>query len=248
MSYQSARGNLYAVDEKSSAPRGYSLGMAESYRGMRSRLSARNRDAVIRSVVAPLNRNNSADVLVRYEREFKRLDLNVAANEADRLRAIYVALYELGIKESDGRYYMGADFGPNKSATEKARMLSIDPGITPVVGSETEAGLFQSSWNFSKYNDTAKDLFYDFKRGRRNDNLLTIFSQGAGSPGQSDLKNYGSGIGVEFQQMAKSSPSFAVEYAALTLRNPGTNNYYFTAFYLMEFKTEVLTWLRSLED
>jgi hypothetical protein len=75
----------------------------------------------------------------------------------DRLRNLFVTLYELGVRESDGRYYLGVDNGPNKPIGE----------IDDPTGLTTEAGLFQSSWNYSYQNPLLKQLFKDYRNGKR---------------------------------------------------------------------------------
>lgn len=243
----STSGRIYVAHAKSSVPRGYTLGMAESYRRMRARLIAFPRDRYIAAIIASPDENRLTDALTHYRHIFERLGLDVRRNETDRLRALYLLLYELAVRESDGRYYLGVDAGPNKPTDEAARMNSTNLDDLRKIARETEAGLFQSSWNFARNNELAAALFDDFRGERRTDRLLEIFSEGVGKPRQSDLRNWGVGTGTAFQKLAKEAPNFAVEYAALTLRKPGTRNYYFTLLDLMEFHSGVLSWLRSLE-
>jgi len=74
------------------------------------------------ALVAPPTPGRPADVLLRYQERFAALGLKVNQSEEDRLRALYVTLYELGVRETDGRYFKGADRGPNKTKAERQRL------------------------------------------------------------------------------------------------------------------------------
>lgn len=240
-------GKPLTTDAKSPPREGYTRGMAESYRRMRARLNLPrdNRDAWVAAVVAPASGGN--DVLVRYRDVFQRLGLNVVSDEEDRLRAIYVTLYKLGVRESDGRYYLGVDDGPHKAAEAKRRLESGDRRFAEQIGNETEAGAFQSSWDFVSGNRLAVRLYEAFRSGERRDDLLEIFRVGYGDGPPGENPDLGIGGGAEFQRVAKTKPNFAVECAALTLRRPGVMNYHYTHFAMMDFQRQVLEWLRRLE-
>lgn len=240
-------GERIKAGSKIPAPKGYTLGMGEMYRRLRGRLEGQE-DRFILAMVVPPDKSNPNDCLVRYRKEFEELGLNVARSEADRLRALYLVLYELGVRESFGKYYEGIDRGKYKSPEELARLNSTDPRIRREVAGESEAGLFCSSWNYSNRNPLARELFE--VRNSETDDLLKVFSIEVSQPVSNDenLQNFGTGTGVDFQKLAKRSPSFATEYAALTLRKTGVNNYHFTKYAMMDFKPEVLLWLRSLES
>lgn len=237
----------YHAGEKSPAPDGYTLGIAEVYKRLNKSLSTRNRNQYINAMVAPLNPRMTNDSLVKFKQDFLRIGIDVEKDEKSRLRALFVLLYELGVRESDGRYFLGIDDGRYKSKEAKERLASNDPKVKLTVGSETEAGLFQSSWDFAESNRIAEALFDDFEAGKRTDDLLETFQVGVGQPKSSDLKNWGLGKGALFQEFTKKSPLFAVEYAALTVRKPGASNYHFTHLNMMDFNPDVLRWLISLE-
>jgi hypothetical protein len=67
---------------------------------------------------------------------------------------------------------------------------------------------------FAKYQGTTAGCF------------SAVFSSGV-SCSAADLKNWGSGDGLEFQRLSKECPGFAAEYAAVMLRtNGGSNGHY----------------------
>jgi hypothetical protein len=49
--------------------------------------------------------------------------------------------------------------------------------------------------------------------------FLDVFQEGVRPCGASDLQNFGSGDGAEFQRLSKACPAFAAEFAAVGLRN-----------------------------
>lgn len=241
------KGKPVIAHAKQNPRQGYHLGMAESYRLMLARFSARRPDAYVAEITAPLEGRPSTDALVRYRRQFEGLGLDVVRSPLDRLRAMYVLLFELGVRESDGRYYCGVDLGPNKPGAEKAALASKDPKKAVSIANATEAGLFQSSWNMSSKNKLAASLAQSFNSKRRTDGMLDTFKIGFNQPDWIKHGDLGAGAGRDFQRLAKDHPNFAVEFAALTVRNPGTRWYFFTLYDVMDFNPEVLAWLKSLE-
>jgi hypothetical protein len=235
------------ADAKSPPHAGYTRGIAQSYRLIRARLHATPRDEWVAALVAPPRGSNPGDLFARYGSKFRNLGLNVATNEEDRLRALYLTLYEMGVRESDGEYYLGVDTGSNKDEDARRRLESNDPKDAEQVALETEAGLFQSSWDFVSSNPRAARLFRAFQAGSRRDDLLEVFREGYPAPPPAQNPDLGRGAGVAFQALAKRAPNFALECAALTLRQPGVDDYYFLHYGMMDFRPEVLSWLRTLE-
>ena len=80
-----------------------------------------------------------------------------------------------------------------------------------------EAGLFQMSWNMESCSPHMQTLFDQYS-GSTPLCALGIFAQDV-SCSDEDWECYGSGPGFEYQQQAKHCPQFAVETAAIGLRN-----------------------------
>ena len=78
-----------------------------------------------------------------------------------------------------------------------------------------EAGLFQMSWNAHTASPLIAKLFADYSTAP--DRFLPIFQEGVACSHR-DLANYGDGDGAAFQQLCKTSPTFAAETAAVGLR------------------------------
>lgn len=137
--------------------------------------------------------NAYRDALTYYRAEFHHLGLSNAQPGVHVLRHVFVLLFGLGMRESSGNLFQGA-FG--NSAADTA-----------------EAGLFQTSYNSHHSNHELDRLFHYYK-GKTD--FLDIFSEGvSGGPS----KNHGSGAGQQFQHLTKTCPAFAVEYAAVVVRN-----------------------------
>jgi hypothetical protein len=86
------------------------------------------------------------------------------------------------------------------------------------ISAETaEAGLFQTSFNARGASPLLPKLFADFKakpsRGYRH-----VFEEGVRCK-EANAENFGEGDGRDFQKLSKECPVFAVEFAAIGLRN-----------------------------
>lgn len=82
--------------------------------------------------------------------------------------------------------------------------------------SETaEAGLFQTSYNLRHASPRLAELFLIY--AARTD-FADVFKTGVNCK-EKDWKNWGQGEGGAFQDLTKKCPAFAVEYAAVGLRN-----------------------------
>jgi hypothetical protein len=116
----------------------------------------------------------------------------------DALRHLFVLLYALGMRESSGQYSVGRD-----------------PGNKNPAAWSSEAGLFQVS-----YDSHGKSLLLEklIRQYRGSTDFLDIFKEGV-SPKASDLRSDGNGAANEFQNLNKSCPAFAVEYAGVALRH-----------------------------
>lgn len=117
----------------------------------------------------------------------------------DRLIALYTLGVGLGMRESSGAYCTGRDGSASN-----------------VTASTAEAGLFQTSYNSVGADGELGKLFEKYQKGGQVC-FLDVFKNGVSCKAH-DAINYGSGNGLRFQEMAKSCPAFATQYAMLTLR------------------------------
>ena len=84
-----------------------------------------------------------------------------------------------------------------------------------------ESGLFQTSWNYHVCATDAETLFDEYYHAlerREPQCQLQAFEDGVSCSGD-DWENYGSGTGAQFQELSKVCPAFAVESAAVGIRN-----------------------------
>jgi hypothetical protein len=142
------------------------------------------------------------DGLAWYDPEFRALGMPNDSAGVDTLRHTYALLLDLGVRESSGRYCLG-------------RFLS-DPFNT---ADSAEAGPFQTSFGASTHNAVLPAMFARYQ-GDQGGCLLDVFSESV-SCGPAEAKNWGEGLGAEWQKLTKSCPAFATEYAAVVLRVHG---------------------------
>jgi hypothetical protein len=109
-----------------------------------------------------------------------------------------VLLIGLGMRESSGKYCEGRDRAAGNTR-----------------GELTEAGMFQTSCNALSANPLLGELFERYLATPSG--FVEIFKEGVRCRA-SDLQNFGSGKGREFQRLSKECPAFAAEFAALGLR------------------------------
>jgi hypothetical protein len=119
----------------------------------------------------------------------------------DTLRHLYALMMGHGMRESSGQHCEGRDMSADNVSSDTA-----------------EAGLFQTSYNASNASNPEFDNLMDEYLAGLSPGYLDAFSEGVNCS-SSDWDNYGSGRGEEFQELCKNAPAFAVESAALTLRN-----------------------------
>jgi hypothetical protein len=181
--------------QRGRAPVGYVKGMASAYARMLCKL--KNNDPVAVEVTKPYDNDGTKDALTYYADIFGEADIPANTPE-ERLRQLFVLLMGLGMRESSGRWCEGRDRSANNVTAAKA-----------------EAGLFQTSWNAQSGSNLLPALFQTYA-GRTD--FLTVFKEGVRERDR-DLENFGTGQGYEFQRLSKFCPAFAVEFAAVGLRN-----------------------------
>ena len=181
--------------QRGRAPMGYIKGMAVAYARMCCKL--KNGDAVAVEAAKAYSKNANVDALTHYSDIFSAAGIPGDTPE-DRLRQVFVLMMGLGMRESSGRWCEGRDRSAKNTTGEKA-----------------EAGLFQTSWNARSGSKLMPKLFQDYAG---HTDFLDIFKEGVVARDR-DLENFGTGDGLEFQRLTKNCPDFAVEFAAVGLRN-----------------------------
>lgn len=180
------------------APVGYIKGMAVSFAKVSFDLAAGNAYAF--EMAKAMTDDANKDALKHYEEIFKQAGMDNSKDGPDTLRHLFVLMMGLGMRESSGRYCEGRDRSAKNTAAETA-----------------EAGLFQTSWNARHASPLMPKLFADFK-AKPTPSYLEIFKEGVETKNK-DLDNFGGGDGRAFQQLSKECPFFALEFAAIGLRN-----------------------------
>ena len=139
------------------------------------------------------------DALTWYASLFDDIGMENHTAGVNTLRHLFVLLIGLGMRESSGRHCEGRD----RSASN-------------VTQDTAEAGLFQTSFNASRANELLPQLFQHYLR--HPSGFLEVFKDGVACR-PSDLENFGTGDGREFQRLSKECPAFAAEFAGIGLRH-----------------------------
>jgi Bacterial SH3 domain len=185
-------------DKRGVAPRGYIKGMAVVY--ARVYCKWKGGDPAVAEMAKADTGDRAKDALAWYSQQFAAAGMNNDAAGADTLRHLFVLMLGLGMRESSGRYCEGLDKDAPQNAT----------------AGKAEAGLFQTSYNAKNANPLLPKLFQHYLA--QPSGFVEIFQEGVTCKA-SDIKNYGSGAGKEFQRLSKECPAFAAEFAAVALRN-----------------------------
>jgi hypothetical protein len=188
----------YAWRDRGVAPIGFTQGMALAFASSYRRLQA-GHPAVIE--MAKARTSSDKDALHVYKVQFDNLAMSNEQSGPDTLRHLYALMLGHSMRESSGRHCEGRDQSANNTSSDTA-----------------EAGLFQTSYNAHSASSPEFDnLMAEFGNDEA-ECYLHAFEDGV-SCSSSEWSSYGSGAGRDFQDLCKSCPAFAVETAALTLRN-----------------------------
>jgi len=178
------------------APIGYTKGMAVAFGRAYCKMKA-GEPAEIEMAKADTG-DSFRDALAHCRYQFTMLGMDNSHAGAAVLRHLFTLMFGLGMRESSGQYSEGQDKdGGNTSA------------------STVETGLFQVSYNSHRSSLLLDRLFGQYVGSN---DLQDIFKEGV-SATASQLKNWGSGTGADFQKLTKACPMFAVEYAGVVLRH-----------------------------
>lgn len=182
------------------APAGYIKGMAVAYGRVYCKLKAG--DAAATEMAKADTGAPDTDAISWYSQAFQAAGMDNSVAGVDTLRHLFVLLTGLGMRESSGTYCEGRDTSASNTTADTA-----------------EAGLFQTSFNASSASPLMPQLFTQYAGAT---DFVDIFKEGV-SCSAANLQNFGSGDGAEFQRLSKACPAFAVEFAAVGLRNIRTH-------------------------
>jgi len=190
----------YVWKDRGLAPRGYTQGMALAF-GQSYRKLLMNHPALL--IMARARKDSDKDALHIYRGEFDSLGMANEKDGPDTLRHLYALMLGHGMRESSGQHCEGRDMSAENVESDTA-----------------EAGLFQTSYNANNASDPEfDDLMEEYGDPAHEATCyFDAFAEDVGC-GEEDWDCYGSGDGWEFQKLCKDCPAFAVESAALTLRN-----------------------------
>lgn len=181
--------------DRGRAPRGYVKGMAVAFGRTYCKLKAG--DPTARTMAAAVGTDAQSDALAWYADIFAQAGMDNSTAGPLVLRHLFVLLTGLGMRESSGQHCEGRDMS-----------------ATNVSAATAEAGLFQVSFNSMGTNALRRGLY---QRYQGSTDFAAIFGEGV-TCSPASWRNWGTGDGVEFQRLTKACPAFAVEYAALLLR------------------------------
>ena len=175
------------------------------------------------------------DAVAWYAADLQALGADLSVDGVDVLRGVFTILFGLGMRESSGKHCTGRD----TTAT----------GTPTAINSET--GLFQVSFDTGGATNSTpaltgyfKALFERYQRGL-DSSFLNVFREGV-TCSPANWGNFGTGPGADFQQFCKDRPDFAVEFAALAVRqNPSYSGP--LRRNEVEIREECWTLLRSVE-
>jgi hypothetical protein len=190
----------YSWRDRGRAPLAYVRGMAFAYATLLRKHMAGYPTAII--TAQKDSDDESRDALTWYADEFSDRDMDNSRNGIATMRHLFVLQIGLGMRESSGVHCCGRDHSATNTSSETA-----------------EAGLFQASWNFSSCTTDIEKLFREYSAMPEGSQqtAIKIFEDDV-SCSSSDWACYGSGIGREYQLLAKTCPQFACESVALGLR------------------------------
>ena len=121
------------------------------------------------------------------------------ATAQERLEVIYSLMLGSAARESSWRWCVGKDPSASNTSSETC-----------------EAGLYQTSYNSRSASPALPRLFAKYKADKSG--CFATEYKGATKCTDANLKNWGTGEGVEFQKLSKECPGFATEYHGIMLR------------------------------
>ena len=186
----------YSWDDRGVAPIGYTSGMALTYALAVAWLDEGNSSVTV--MAAGERGQPDTDALSYYKPEMEAMGWDNKSSGIDTLRHLFALLIGLGMRESSGNHFCGRDQSASNTDANTC-----------------EAGMFQSSWNFSGSSPEIPKLFDAYWADPNG--FLDSFNDGI-TTNAANLKNYGTGKGAAYQWLAKYAPAFAAMSTAVGLR------------------------------
>lgn len=186
----------YTWQNRGRAPAGYMQGMAVTF--AKSLCRQRQGETPATLMASKNSGNSDRDALTWYESTFDARKLEIDLSGSETLRSLYTLGIGLGMRESSGKHCQGYDVSAS----------------APPTATTAEAGLFQTSHNSTNVSAELRKVYAEYKADRSKC-YLDIYKKGVSCPERASV---GTGDGFEFQELAKSCPAFAAEYAMLNLR------------------------------
>lgn len=180
------------------APKGYLKGVALTYA---KAICHRSVDSVI--VASQAVGDASKDALAHYASILSANGMKTDTPEA-RLRHTFALMVGSASRESSWRWCVGKD-----------------PGATNTSAETCETGLYQTSYNSRSASPVLPILFARFKSSSAG--CFASDYKGTTTCSADNMKNWGTGEGVVFQDLTKQCPGFASEYHAVMLRTQRTH-------------------------
>lgn len=188
----------YKWKDRGKAPAAYMKGMALLFG--RAVCNQTRTDIAYVAQAQPSDKGTD-DTFVEYKDIFAGLGMSNDVDGVDTLRHAYTLLLGLGMRESTGRHCVGRDTNASNTSAATA-----------------EAGAWQTSYNSNYFNKTILLALFEKYKADRSGCLLDVFSEGV-TCSKAHWENYGTGEGLLFQELSKSCPAFAGEWAAVMLRS-----------------------------
>jgi hypothetical protein len=189
-------------NDRGLAPKAYMRGMALVFARAVCQADRADVQVVSSARATPGPETDKNDALTWYEARFAALGMSNVTAGVDTLRHAYTLLIGLGMRESSGQFCVGRDRSANFITADSA-----------------EAGLFQTSFSARTKHATMSALHEKYKADQ-SACLLDTFKRGVSCPAK-DAENFGTGEGNHWQQLTKTCPAFATEYAAVLMRVHG---------------------------
>jgi putative peptidoglycan binding protein len=187
----------YKWKDRGRAPVGYVKGMALSFANVIFKY--RKGHPACREMARPAS-DGEKDAIGWYERDFRKNEWPITKGGEELLVYLFAFMLGLGMRESSGKFCEGRDMSAGNTSSESA-----------------EAGLFQMSYDARAATPYVDRLMNEYGAAV-GDGFMSVFREGVTCTPQ-NLKNYGFGKGLLFQQLCKTKPDFCVESAAVVLRN-----------------------------
>jgi hypothetical protein len=190
----------YAWRDRGVSPRGYVEGMAMAWTTVMRRFYGG--DSSVREMAKANTGDSDVDVLAWYADVYNDSNMDNSKPGIDTLRHLFALMWGLGMRETSGKYCCGRDMSADNVSADTA-----------------EAGLYQMSWNARNCSGEMQKLFNLYSSIQDSWQSAEQWFKVKVTCSASNWQSYGSGAGYDYQELAKHCPQFAVETAAVGLRN-----------------------------